>query len=134
MDEVNRILPGGNYGWPLLRGSQTGDGFEAPLFQSGQEAIAPAGATFTTGERYPAWQNVFLFVGLRGASLGVAELGEDDPTEIKSIARGLRGIFGRLRAIAEGPDGYIYLTTSNRDGRGTPGPDDDRILRLIPVE
>jgi glucose/arabinose dehydrogenase len=46
----------------------------------------------------------------------------------------LEGKYGRIRDIAEGPDGYIYFSTSNRDGRGSPASDDDRILRLVPVK
>lgn len=133
-DELNRIRPGRNYGWPLYRRDQTAPGFEPPLWHSGDEAIAPAGATFCTGDRYPAWQNAFLFVGLRGASLWVVHLTTDGSDQVAGIARGLRDKLGRLRAIAEGPDGYLYIATSNRDGRGTPGPEDDRVLRLVPVE
>jgi glucose/arabinose dehydrogenase len=40
--------------------------------------------------------------------------------------------YGRIRDVAEGPDGYLYFSTSNRDGRGKPAEDDDRILRLVP--
>ena len=133
-DEINRILPGRNYGWPEFRRDQAAPGFEPPLWHSGDEPIAPAGGTFCTGRRYPTWKNAFLFVGLRGASLWVVRLAEDDPGRIDSITRGLQDTFGRLRAVAEGPDGYVYMTTSNRDSRGTPGPEDDRILRLVPAE
>jgi glucose/arabinose dehydrogenase len=45
----------------------------------------------------------------------------------------LEGKYGRIRDIAEGPDGLIYFSTSNRDGRGRPASDDDRILRLAPL-
>lgn len=133
-DEVNRILPGHNYGWPLVHGAETGDGFDAPLFESGSEAIAPSGATFCTGRRYPAWRNAFLFMTLRGASLFVVRLDENDPGQIADMQRGLEDEFGRLRNIIEGPDGYLYLTTSNRDGKGTPTDQDDRVLRLLPVD
>ncbi len=133
-DEINRIVAAGNYGWPIFRGEQTSEGFEAPLYQSGSDPIAPAGGTFCTGQRYPAWENAFLFVGLRGASLWVVQFDGENYDEIASIARGLQDTLGRLRGIAEGPDGYIYITTSNRDSRGTPAADDDRIVRLIPVE
>ncbi|HEX8897697.1 MAG TPA: PQQ-dependent sugar dehydrogenase [Chthoniobacterales bacterium] len=46
----------------------------------------------------------------------------------------LEGKYGRIRDVAEGPDGFIYFSTSNRDGRGSPASDDDRILRLVPVK
>lgn len=133
-DEVNRILPGHNYGWPLLHGPEVDAGFEAPRFQSGSEAIAPAGATFCTGRRYPAWRNAFLFVTLRGAALFVVRLDGNDLGKIGDMQRGLEDEFGRLRNIIEGPDGYLYLTTSNRDGKGAPAEQDDRVLRLLPVE
>jgi aldose sugar dehydrogenase len=46
----------------------------------------------------------------------------------------LSGKYGRIRDVAEGPDGYLYFSTSNRDGRGSPTTDDDRIIRLVPVK
>jgi glucose/arabinose dehydrogenase len=45
----------------------------------------------------------------------------------------LEGKYGRTRLVAEGPDGFIYFSTSNRDGRGSPAGDDDRIIRLVPA-
>jgi glucose/arabinose dehydrogenase len=44
----------------------------------------------------------------------------------------LEGKYGRIRDVAEGPDGYLYFSTSNQDGRGRPAADDDRIIRLVP--
>jgi glucose/arabinose dehydrogenase len=46
----------------------------------------------------------------------------------------LAGTYGRIRDVAEGPDGYLYFSTSNKDGRGTPAADDDRIIRLVPAK
>ncbi len=133
-DEINRILPGRNYGWPTYRRDEAAPGIEPPWWHSGDEPIAPAGAVFCTGRRFPAWRDAFLFVGLRGASLWVAQLRSDGSEGIARVDRGLQDQYGRLRAITEGPDGLLYLSTSNCDGRGTPGPDDDRILRLVPAE
>jgi aldose sugar dehydrogenase len=44
------------------------------------------------------------------------------------------GTYGRIREVAEGPDGFIYFSTSNRDGRGSPAKEDDRIMRMVPVK
>jgi aldose sugar dehydrogenase len=132
-DEINRIVAGANYGWPLVRGDQTGDGFKPPLYQTGDDTIAPGGGSFSTGVRYPAWANAFLFAGLADTSLWVLQLDPDDPDQVATIDSGMTGAFGRLRAVIEGPDGYLYVSTSNRDTRGTPREGDDRILRLIPI-
>ena len=56
-----------------------------------------------------------------------------DGRKVLSEENLLEGDFGRIREIAEGPDGYIYFSTSNRDGRGSPAKDDDRIMRIVPV-
>jgi glucose/arabinose dehydrogenase len=133
-DEINLIKSGRNYGWPDFRRDQTAPGIEPPIWHSGDESVAPSGATFCSGKMFPDWKNAFLFVGLRGASLWVVRLSAENLGQIGSIERGLQGVFGRLRGIRESPDGSIYITTSNRDSRGTPGPNDDRILRLVRVE
>jgi glucose/arabinose dehydrogenase len=57
-----------------------------------------------------------------------------DGRKVVKQANLFEGNFGRIRAIADGPDGYLYFSTSNRDGRGSPAKNDDRILRLVPVK
>jgi len=115
-DEINEIEEGANYGWPDVFGTEHGD-FTAPL-EVYEEAIAPSGATF--------WQGDFYFAALRGEALYRYDLdsGEDEVL--------LEGEYGRLRTVREGPDGALYVLTSNRDGRGSPEDGDDRVLRLSP--
>jgi aldose sugar dehydrogenase len=131
-DEVNHIQPGMNYGWPRVSGEQTAEGTPPPIIQSGpnRDTIwAPGGATFVTGG---PWAGSLLFVGLRGEALYRLALDPADPTAVSSFEPHLRGQYGRLRDVAEGPDGALYLATSNRDGRGTPHSGDDRLLRITP--
>ena len=113
-DEVNEIEEGENYGWPEVYGDDHGD-FHAPL-KVYEEAIAPSGATF--------WKGEFIFATLRGEALRRLDLdsGEDEVL--------LEGEYGRLRTVRVGPDGALYVLTSNRDGRGSPEDTDDRVLRV----
>lgn len=125
-DEVNLIRPGGNYGWPEVLCGQGGrPGFIEAIACSGEETWAPSGATFVSRG---AWAGALLVATLRGAHLRLFTLSEDG-TRVLRATRVLEG-FGRLRDVVEGPDGALYVLTSNRDGRGFPAPDDDRILRI----
>ncbi|HEY3081292.1 MAG TPA: PQQ-dependent sugar dehydrogenase [Chloroflexota bacterium] len=127
-DELNYIEPGKNYGWPMIRGDQTREGLESPVLQSGSSTTwAPSGATFVTGG---PWAGSLLFVGLRGQALYRVAVDQQDPRKARLVETLLARQYGRLRDVVEGPDGAIYLLTSNRDGRGTPASDDDRVLRL----
>jgi glucose/arabinose dehydrogenase len=129
-DEVNYVQPGMNYGWPRVFGDQTAPGTAPPIIQSGpsrETTWAPGGATFVS--RGP-WAGSLLFVGLRGESLYRVALDPADPTTVIGFERLLQAEYGRLRDIVEGPDGALYLATSNRDGRGSPQPTDDRLLRI----
>ena len=127
-DEVNYIEPGKNYGWPEIRGDQTKDGMISPVIQSGtKETWAPAGAVFAT---HGPWAGSLLFTGLRGQSLYRVVIDQNDPRKMQTFERHFSHQFGRLRDIVEGPDKALYLLTSNRDGRGSPVPDDDRVIRL----
>jgi glucose/arabinose dehydrogenase len=131
-DEVNEIQPGMNYGWPRVSGEQTAEGTIPPIIQSGPNrdtTWAPGGATFVTGG---SWAGSLLFVGLRGEALYRLTLDPSNPTEVSSFEPLLRGQYGRLREVAEAPDGTLYLATSNRDGRGNPRSGDDRLLRITP--
>jgi glucose/arabinose dehydrogenase len=127
-DEVNVIYPGANYGWPNAFGEAVDPGTVAPLIQSGGITWAPGGATFVT--RGP-WAGSLAFTGLRGQSLYRLILDEADPTIVRGFESHFTGTYGRLRDVAEGPDGSLYVATSNRDGRGSPGPTDDRLLRVV---
>lgn len=130
-DEINRLEAGGNYGWPDVRGKEQQAGYRDPLF-TWTPTIAPSGAIFYTGTGLAGWQGSFLFTTLKGEALHrlvPADAGFDSVKEDVTL---FEGSFGRLRDVRQGPDGALYLLTSNRDGRGDPGPDDDRILRLMP--
>jgi glucose/arabinose dehydrogenase len=125
-DEINEIVQGGNYGWPEKFGfDQTG--FNAPL-RVYREPIAPSGATFVTRPG-SSWTGSFLFACLRGEELHRLTFRDGG---IVADQRLLRGRFGRLRTVVEGPRGDVYVLTSNRDGRGAPTRSDDRILRITP--
>ena len=131
-DEVNVVRPGENYGWPRVFGEQAAPGTVPPLVQSGpsrETTWAPGGATFVTNG---PWAGSLLFVGLRGESVYRVTLDPSDPAVVSGFERVFQGQYGRLRDVVEGPDGALYLATSNRDGRGSPRPSDDRLLRIIP--
>lgn len=131
MDEVNRVEAGKNYGWPEIQGAETRPGMEPPVLFFEQTA-APSGAAFYRGDRIPAFTNNLFFAALRGMHLHRVVLQEPGRTAVASHERLLDGVFGRLREVATGIDGALYFSTSNRDGRGTPAPDDDRVLRIVP--
>ena len=123
-DEVNRIVAGGNYGWPDVIGDGTGGGkFTAPL-RVYRDAIAPSGATFLT-QRGSAWRGNYVLAALRNEELRRLVIADGRVVVDEPL---LHGQFGRLRTVREGPGGCLYVLTSNRDGRGTPRPGDDRVL------
>lgn len=130
-DEVNVIEAGANYGWPRIEGAQTMPGMRTPLV-SYSPAIAPSGAAFYRGGRFPAFVDNLFVAALRGAHLLRLRVDAAAP-RVVSQERLLADRYGRIRDVAVGPDGYIYFCTSNRDGRGSPDPADDRIARLVPA-
>lgn len=129
LNELNVIKRGGNYGWPEFNGDSNDPHFVAPILVNNSP---PAGATFVTSHRYPGWDGSLLVAGLGLRQLVRVVLKGGHPPKVVATERLLTGKFGRLRDVAEGPNGYLYIATSNTDGRGTPGPDDDRIIRLVP--
>jgi glucose/arabinose dehydrogenase len=129
LDEINLIEPGKNYGWPEVRGDEKREGMVSPVLHSGtSDTWAPGGATFVTRG---TWAGSLLFTGLRGESLYRIVFDPENPRKVMTFERFFVREYGRLRDVAEGPDGAIYILTSNRDGRGKPSADDDRVLRLI---
>jgi glucose/arabinose dehydrogenase len=129
-DEVNILERGKNYGWPLIHHRQTRDGLESPLLEY-TPACAPGSALFYRGSALPEFRGNFFFGCLVGTRLIRVVL---DGRRVVSQENLLEKKYGRIRDVAEGPDGFIYFSTSNRDGRGTPAADDDRIIRLVPVK
>jgi len=132
-DEINLITPGGNYGWPEIVGSETKDGLFTPILNSGDETWAPSGAEFYYGTKFPQWTGKYLVATLRGNHLHVVDF-DLKSNKVLSQEKLFLGEFGRLRDIATGPDGYLYIVTSNKDGRGSPDINDDKILRIIPLD
>ncbi|MEO6390253.1 MAG: PQQ-dependent sugar dehydrogenase [Pyrinomonadaceae bacterium] len=129
-DEVDIVERGKNYGWPTIHHTQTKEGMEAPLLEY-TPAIAPSGGSFYRGTAFPAFKGNFFFSALRGTAIIRVVL---DGRKVVKQERLLDGKYGRIRNVIEGPDGAIYFATSNKDGRGSPTSDDDRILKLTPVK
>ena len=119
-DEINFIEVGANYGWPTIRGDQKKIGMQNPKIQSGNITWAPAGAAF--------YKNSLFFGGLRSTTLFQLNI---NTLELKIH---FEQEFGRIREVVLGPDNLLYITTSNRDGRGTASPDDDKIIQINPEE
>lgn len=121
LDELNLIKKGSNYGWPIIQGDEQKENMQTPLLHSGVDTWAPAGAA--------TFADSIFFAGLRGQALYQAILKENGPPVLKEY---LKGELGRIRDIVLGPDKALYITTSNRDGRGYPQKDDDKIIKIIP--
>ena len=129
-DEVNIVERAKNYGWPIIHHTQTKAGLESPLLEY-TPACAPASGMFYRGGQFPQFKGNFFFGCLRGERMIRVTL---DGRKVVSQEDLLAGKYGRIRDVAEGPDGLLYFSTSNKDGRGFPASDDDRILRLVPTK
>jgi glucose/arabinose dehydrogenase len=128
-DEVNHVMAGANYGWPMYGGAPGIAGFEDAIYDW-TPTIAPAGAVFYHRTEIPGWRGSFLVLTLADRDIRRLVPTDLSFTEVASEEILFNRDYGRLRAIRVGPDGFVYIGTSRRDGRGSPGPDDDRILRI----
>ena len=129
-DEVNIVEAGKNYGWPLVHHRESREGLVSPLLEY-TPAVAPAGGSFCGCALLPSFQGDFFFATLRGERLMRVRLDPKYPRRVAQTEALFSGVFGRLRDVVPGPDGALYVATSNRDGRGRPQPGDDRILRVV---
>ncbi|MBS0024833.1 PQQ-dependent sugar dehydrogenase [Microbacterium paraoxydans] len=116
-DELNVVVPGGNYGWPEVEGIAEKDGFVDPVQQWAPADASPSGITVVQGR--------LLIANLRGERL--REVPVDD---LGSSAESGIGRHGRLRDVVVAPDGEVWILTNNTDGRGSPREGDDRILAV----
>ncbi len=131
-DEVNRIVKGGNYGWPLVSHEKTFEGTLSPLLVF-TPAEAPASLLIYRGKALPQFTGDLFFGALAGEGLMHVQIEEGNPDKVSSYGKLPEVAYGRIRALAESPEGFLYFGTSNRDGRGDPNPSDDRIFRIRPV-
>jgi glucose/arabinose dehydrogenase len=129
-DEINVLVAGANYGWPIVEGpnapnrcNAAGVCFTDPVWSSGKVTIANSGATFVTGAMWGTWSGSMFTAQLKEADLRryVFEGTKVTPAEIL-----LDGKYGRLRSPVQGPDGALYITTSNGSG--------DRIVRVVATQ
>ena len=132
-DELNRVIPGANYGWPVISYGKeyflpksVGEGthkagMRQPVYYWAP-SIAPSGMAFYTGTQFPQWQGN-LFVG----SLKFRELVrlEFEGNQVVSEERLLDGMFGRIRDVRQGPDGALYLLTDEQNGQ---------LLKIVPAD
>lgn len=137
-DEVNRIEPGGNYGWDPSRGGTVG-GYDEDvpmtdrrrfpdavpaIWQSGRTTQAVCSAEFLEGEQWGGLEGALVVTALKGAKLLLLTLKEDGTLAGVSVPRETDGPYGRLRAARMGPDGALFVTTTNGA--------DDKLLRISP--
>ena len=127
-DEINVIVAGGNYGWPRVVGAPGRPDTVDPLITWMEDPVPPAGMAFHDGA---LWLATLASEALLRIELGPA----GEAYRVRRIERWFAtgpdsGSLGRLRDVVAGPDGHLYVLTSNRDGRGSPRPGDDRIYRL----
>ncbi|MFN3199547.1 MAG: PQQ-dependent sugar dehydrogenase [Bradymonadia bacterium] len=130
-DEINVVAPGDNLGWPDIYQCETAEGMQTPR-KTWARAMPPGGTAIYTGDSLP-WQGD-VFIGVLGFEADVGHLhrisldASGNVTASETYLRGDEG-YGRLREVVMGPDGHLYVTTSNCDGRGECGAG-DLILRL----
>ena len=122
-DEVNVLTEGFDGGWP----GTSGNGI-----RNYSPSVAPAGCAVYNADLIPQWKGSMLFGTLRGQALRRLTFAADGSVAGEEVL--YEGEYGRIREVAVGPDGAVYFTTSNRDGRGTVQPGDDRIMRIGPAQ
>jgi len=134
-DEFNRILPGKNYGWPVIGfgvNYTTGKAIHEGTMREGMEqpahvwvpSIGISGAMFYTGDKFPQWKGNAFVGGMAGQRLERLTINGQNVTSRETLVPGM----GRVRDVRQGLDGFIYIAIEDRDGKPTP------IYRLEPVE
>lgn len=126
-DEINKVEKGGNYGWPVVVGAPHWKDYIDPIVMWNKAAVPPAGMVFYKGDLFVA--------SLGGQALIRIVMDREKDYTVQQVQRWFsyapsKGIYGRMRDIAIGPDGHLYVTTSNTDGRAEQRIHDDKILRI----
>nr|WP_205544198.1 PQQ-dependent sugar dehydrogenase [Rubrobacter indicoceani] len=122
-DEANRIVAGENYGWPEVEGDGGEPEYVDPISTWATSEASPSGAAFLTDGAIPQWDGDFFMAALRGERLWRLEIENGEVTDREAL---LEGEYGRMRHVAQAPDGSLWVLTSNGQ--------DDEIVRLAPAE
>ncbi|MEB3337097.1 MAG: PQQ-dependent sugar dehydrogenase [Leptolyngbyaceae bacterium] len=128
-DEVSLARAGDNLGWPTIYRCEARKGLITPSLVW-RQAAPPGGATIYTGKAIPEWKGSLIMATLRSENLQRIRFNPQAPQQVEGHEVYLQGQQGRLRDAVMGPDGELYVTTSNCDGRGTCPPAQDKILRI----
>jgi len=123
-DEINLIIKGKNYGWPEQQCSGDGDFVNAIMCYDPE--IEPGGIVFYSGDKLE-FKNDMIMASMKPEKLDRLKITDGEVEYQKSILSGL----GRIRDVNEGPDGYLYLITSNTDGKAFPDSSDDKLVRIL---
>jgi glucose/arabinose dehydrogenase len=123
-DEINLIKAGSNYGWPEVQCFSKIVNLVNPLecFDPGLE---PGGIIFYSGDKFDI-DNQMILATQKATNLFKVQI-NDDGVNLDRILSGV----GRIRDVGQGPDGYVYIITTNTDGKAFPAPDDDKLLRIL---
>ena len=123
-DEINLIKAGSNYGWPEVQCFSKIINLVNPIecFDPGLE---PGGIIFYSGDKFDI-DNQMIFATQKATNLFKVQI-NDDGVNLDRILSGV----GRIRDVGQGPDGYVYIITTNTDGKAFPAPDDDKLLRIL---
>ncbi len=138
-DEINIIAKGRNYGWPNVRGfcslsseiSFCNDSNIVEPIYAWTPTLAVTGLVFYNSDLIQEWKNSLLIPSLKASRITQLLLNESGTSVLKSTDF-FTGEFGRLRDMCISPDGKVYVATSNRDSRGTPLANDDKIIEIAP--
>ncbi len=134
-DEISFAQAGSNLGWPTIYACQSQERLVSPAL-TWKTAVPPGGAAMYNSDKIPEWKGSVFIGSLGGSHLHRVKFKADNPKQVELhevyLDREPPTGLGRIRDVQMGPDGHLYVSTSNCDGRGSCGADKDKIVRIVP--